>query len=57
MTGIDGAAGPTVTVRVLLQGGGLMAQVLAGVEPEQLVIMHPSDESEHGISITPPDES
>ncbi len=36
---------------------GLMAQVLGGVEPGQLVIVHPSDEIEHGISITPRDES
>ncbi|MCH8152901.1 MAG: efflux RND transporter periplasmic adaptor subunit [Planctomycetes bacterium] len=36
---------------------GLMAQVLGGVEPGQLVIVYPSDEIEHGISITPRDES
>ena len=36
---------------------GLMAQVLAGVEPGQLVIVHPSDTIEHGVSITPRDES
>ena len=47
----------TVTGRVLPHDGGLMAQVLAGVEPGQLVIVHPSDEIEHGISITPRDES
>ncbi|MEE9130627.1 MAG: hypothetical protein V3T84_11465 [Phycisphaerales bacterium] len=46
-----------MTGRVLPHDGGLMAQVLAGVEPGQLVVVHPSDEIEHGISITPRDES
>lgn len=36
---------------------GLMAQVLGGVEPGQLVIVHPSDTIEHGVSISPRDES